>query len=198
MKEFNKETLQHALKKLPDAAPSPTDWLEIGQKMNDLPLKQALNTLPDFVAPEFNMEKKAAIIEQDLPQSFRLPKLPILTWRMAAAVLLFALSYYFIADKLLTRNSPDLHEEVVEVYEIPESSTNEEFSEIMQLCEAEAWVCEKPGFTDLKIDYQELDNAQSELVNAMQDYGENLNLIKQFNDIERRKALILNDLSLFI
>lgn len=68
----------------------------------------------------------------------------------------------------------------------------------MQICEVEAWACEKQGFQELKSDYKELENAQSELTTAMQTYGEDLNLIKQFNEIERCKVLILNDLSLFL
>ncbi len=199
MQDINQKTLSKALRKLPDYSPDNTSWEQIEQRLNDLPLKNALKSLPVYEAPAFNFEEKktAVIIEQEFPQKFWYSKLPKVSWKLAAAVLLFAVSYYFIADKFLTP-SPDVEQEIVEIYELPESTTDKEFSEIMQLCEAEAWVCEKPGFQDLKADYKELENAQAELTTAMQIYGQDLSLIKQFNDIERQKALILNDLSLFI
>lgn len=197
MKDINDKTLRDAFGKLPTYSPPDSEWNELSQALNDSSFKTALNALPAYEAPEFNSFKQAAIIEQNLPDTLKPLRLPKILLKAAAAVLLVGLLYYLITDKLFN-NSPHLQQEIVEEYDIPESSTNEEFVEIMQLCEAEAWVCDKPEFKDLKSDYQELDYAQSELVNAMNTYGEDLNLIKQFNDLERQKALVLNDLSLFI
>jgi hypothetical protein len=197
MKDINQNTLKDAFGKLPTHSPPDSEWSEINQKLNYKSLQKALDSLPVYAAPDFTLVEEIRVSEQKLTKIFEIPNWSKFALRTAATVLLFGSVYYFIADDSPI-NSPDLHEEIAEVYEIPESSTDEEFSEIMQLCEADAWVCEKPGFNDLKSDYQELENAQLELVNAMQTYGEDLNLIKQFNDIERRKALVLNDLSLFI
>lgn len=197
MHDINKKTLSDAFAKLPTYSPPTSQWSEINQALNDAPFKNAVKSLPTYAAPDLEMVKKVAIIEQEIPNDYWFLRLPKISLKAAAAVLIFGLLYYVIADKFLN-NSTDLKQEIVEIYALPESTTNEEFSEIMQLCEAEAWVCEKPKFKELKSDYKELENAQSELTAAMQTYGEDLNLIKQFNEIERQKALILNDLSLFI
>lgn len=197
MKEFNKRTLRNSLKKLPGFSPNEKSWNEIAQQISDVKLKQALNELPIHKAPEFESLKRAAIIEQDLPKTYSFPSFPKVAWRMAAAILLFGSVYYFVADKLLTKQ-PIFQEEMVEVYEIPESTTTADFDEIITYCEAETWICQQPEFTELKKDFMELDAAQTELSRAMESYGNDLNLIKQFNILERQKALILNDLSQFI
>lgn len=202
MKESNKQTLTNALKKLPDYQPEAKAWMDIQQGLKDQVLQKSILQLPNYQAPAFESGLKQAIIYQPTHDKTLIFKMPRLSLKLAAAVCLFTLSFYGIFTYLLPNFQMNGNQmivaESVEQLSIPEASTNADFEELIMLCKTGNYVCETGDFTSLTSDYQDLDAAQTELKHAMETYGENVNLLQQFNAIERQKAEILNELATYI
>lgn len=202
MKESNKQTLTNALKKLPDYQPEAKAWMDIQQGLKDQVLQKSILQLPNYQAPAFESGLKQAIIYQPTHDKTSIFKMPRLSLKLTAAVCLFTLSFYGIFTYLLPNFQMNGNQmivaESVEQLSIPEASTNADFEELIMLCKTGNYVCETGDFTSLTSDYQDLDAAQTELKHAMETYGENVNLLQQFNAIERQKAEILNELATYI
>lgn len=184
MKEHNKETLKKAFGTLPQEAPTEQAWGQIAYGLKNEILRKSLASLPEEQAPLTFEEIEAKIKGKKTNYWFRL----------AAAILVVSLfSIYWFGQK-----SPTLASEKTRGMIVPKSDTEDTYQEILKICEQETWLCENVKLNDLKADFTELSDAQQAIKQGIENYGANVQMLKEFNAIERKKAELLNEMVEYI
>lgn len=75
---------------------------------------------------------------------------------------------------------------------------NDAFALVDQLCRAQMPVCNLPEFKTLKTELDELTTAQNELRQALGLYADDPELVSQMVQLERERAVVLQQLMQFI
>lgn len=186
------------MKKLPEYSPQNIVWDRINEKMiiagQEEHLHRSLEQLPDYDPPATVWES----IEAGLPeeQQAKVKTLSIRRWAAVAAVFIaFSLAgiYIFNVNQNMAYVSVNYSEEKLPAafLEIDWDADEDAFEMVAAFCKTDNIVCKQPAFKVLTEELEELNVARAELKYAMDQYGNDPDLIAQLTEIEHERSDIL-------
>jgi len=189
--EQNKNNLTNAIRRLPESAPDEKLWDTIQEKLQEGRLNEALQRLPIYDPGPVNWESIAA----NLPR-----RRSHMTWWYAAAVLVIA----GLAAAWMYTKGPDhpveFSQEMADLRLQSDGQTETDlaYQRLESYCQTETLVCDRQDYKRLKDEYEKLYLASEQLHHAIGNYNTAPELVRQFNDIERQKTAVLNEMAKMI
>lgn len=182
--ESNKNNLKKAITRLPNYEPPDTIWGAINSELN---IKKQIHSLPKYSPTDTIWEN----INQQLPTKkasiFSLKK-----WAIAATII------FCLGINLWLYNRPTtapLRYAVENInHQLLEADWDEDeglFEEINAICQTKIYSCTIPEFQSLEAELQELDEAKSDLKQAINSFGKDTELISQLSEIELERTMVL-------
>nr|WP_295932497.1 hypothetical protein [uncultured Dyadobacter sp.] len=186
--ETNHKNLQNALRQLREYEPEERIWEGMRQKMNDAPLQAALAQMPEY-EPD---ERLWTLIN-------RRPVHRRFGWGYAAAAMI-VISAGLLLGKIKTGLPVSYTEEQVDVRLQTDTHlvTDEQYQKLKTYCETETLVCNSQDYRYLQQEYERLSSASEALQQAIGSFNTEPELMRQFNDVEQQKTLILNKMAKMI
>lgn len=202
MKEINKNTLKKAIVNLPVYAPKAILWDKINEELtiaeNEKGLHKTIEQLPSYNPPEQLWDNIESALEAE--QKPRARVFSIQRWAAVAAV--------FVAVTIGTwmfYNATNTEAEYVTVtYSEEKVATaflnvdweedEDAFKMVAEFCKSENVVCKQPAFKILTEELDELNAARNELKDAMDQYGNDPELIAQLTIIEHERSGLLKQI----
>ena len=190
--EYNKNTLQEAILKLPLQEPNENVWQEISQKLDEEPLQNALKNLSEYEPDErlWELIENKSVIRRHSP----------VAWWYAAASILIASSiglWMFRSDKTqLISYSEEIVDSRLQINK--EQVADHKYKQLKTYCETETLVCNNKDFKQLTQEYEKLRTASEQLKQAMGKYNTEPQLVRQFSIVEQEKAEVLNKMAKMI
>lgn len=190
--EQNHNNLKKALAGMRQYEPDENLWASLTEKLNEQRLHQALKLLPDH-------EPDAALWELISNKSPR-PMQSAFMWWCAASIL-------FIAGMLGIWTSVRENKPAVAYSEEKadprlrigaEQVTDVQYRKLKAYCEMETIVCNRLDYKNLQQEYERLSSAATQLEQAIGEYNTEPELIRQYNDVEQKKARVLNEMAKMI
>lgn len=190
--EINIEKLKSALEKLPAYEPSESTWTGIEANLTEIPLHISITKLPEYQPTDSLWDN----IEKEISKEQVISN----TWWIAAAVVMVVGSLgFWMAIQPKTASISYTEQTIDSRLQVDsEQDTDRQFQKLEAYCEEEALVCESKNFKRLKAEYETLNYAAEQLKNAMGEFNTEPELVKQFNNLEREKGDILNEMAKLI
>jgi len=187
--EKNHINLQNAVRRFPSYEPGNELWDAINENLLAQPLRQALSEMPAY-EPD---DKLWELIDRKNARQQRWK------WGYPAAILLAAVG---IARLMLPAGAQRIaySQETVD-QRLPmdaDAKTDQQYRILKTYCETETLVCNSTEYRSLQQEYERLSSASQQLVQAIGDYNTEPELLRQYNEIERQKADILNAMAKMI
>jgi len=190
--EYNHNTLQKAILKLPLQEPNENIWEEISQKLDEEPLQNALKNLSEYEPDKrlWELIENKSVIRRHSP----------VAWWYAAAAILIASS---IGLWMLQSNKTQIisySEEIADsrLQISKEQVADYQYQQLKTYCETETLVCNNKDFKQLTQEYEKLRTASEQLKQAMGKYNTEPQLVRQFSIVEQEKADVLNKMAQMI
>lgn len=190
--EQNRNNLKKALGGMQEYEPGENLWASLNEKLTEQRLRQALRQLPDHEPDEVLWE----LISRKSPR----PMQSAFLWWFAASVLFTAgiLGIWISVGK----NKPTVaysEEKADPRLRIgAEQVTDVQYQKLKAYCEAETIVCNSLDYKNLQQEYETLSSAATQLEQAIGEFNTEPELIRQFNDVEQKKARVLNEMAKMI
>jgi hypothetical protein len=195
-KEHNRETLQAAIRRLPQYAPAAPVWQRIEHQLeNDLVFQDAVQSLPTYAPPVAVWQRIAAGLEKPV----RMRRLrPAWFGAAAAAVVLLAVGTYWWYTQ-----TPELVEKVQLVYTETETRPatfkadwDEDETDIAALTKVYAQRAALANLNEsLLSELQELNQAKAAIKAMLTKYGNDPDLIRTIADLERQRSAIVKQMA---
>lgn len=205
MEERNPQTLQQAIRQLPELSPPSAVWSGIRRQLEhdqaDVPLKAALRELPLYNPPDALWVQIESAITEEMPAKRR--SLVRRLWpAVAAAAVISGLflvkpDLFFGSTQAVEYASARLvSEELVDPMLLERDWREDEqgFQFVEDLCNKKPFMCSNPDVQGLKLELAELTEAKSRLEVALGDYGTDLYLIQQLKEIELERTELLKEM----
>ena len=197
--EQNKKTLREALDGLPTYRAPAGGFEAIRQRVDpEAALHRAVADLPTYEPPPRVWQQIAAQLRAGR-RGARVRRLAIRSAvAAAAAVLLLVLIDPFGSGKAtelagtITYSTEVLDAPIDLMAGIDEDQ--EAYEEILAICTAHPFSCERDHFKALRSELEELNLAHEELRAALDDFGTEPELIAQLSDLERERSGILREM----
>jgi hypothetical protein len=189
--EQNRHILTSAIKRLPESGPDDKLWDSIQQKLHEDPLNEALKNLPVFAPGPVTWQA----ICSNLPGK----RASLTWWYVASAVLIASLAGAWMYTKGLDKDvefSQELADLRLQSSGQPE--TDLAYKKLETYCQTESLVCNMQDYKRLKAEYEKLNLASEQLHHAIGNYNTEPELVHQFNDVERQKTAVLNEMAKMI
>lgn len=187
--ETNHSNLQNAIRRFPVYEPDEEVWNGISHQLGCVPLRQALSEMPSY-EPD---DKLWELIERKTVRAQQRR-----WWYSAAAILLAAC----IGWQLMPQKSGRIaysQETMDERLQIEDGlKTDQQYRLLKTYCETETLVCNSNEYRSLQEEYERLKSASEQLQHAIGPFNTEPALLRQYNDIERQKADILNAMAKMI
>lgn len=186
--ETNYKTLQNAVRELREYEPDESIWEGMKQKMNDAPLQAALTQMREYEPDE---RLWTLISRQPVHRRFG--------WGYAAAAITL-ISAGLLLARIKTTLPVSYTEEQVDIRLQTDMHlvTDELYRKLKTYCETETLVCGSLDYQYLQQEYERLSSASEALQQAIGSFNTEPELMRQFNDVEQQKALILNKMAKMI
>jgi len=187
--EKNHITLENAVRRFPVYEPGEDVWNAINDNLLAQPLREALSDMPVY-EPDDRLwdliQRKNA-----KQQSWK--------WGFTAAMLLMGAG---IAWLMLPAGPPRVaytQEQVDGRLQMEaDVKTDQQYRILKTYCETETVVCNSREYRSLQQEYERLSSASDLLAQAIGDFNTEPELLRQYNEIERQKADILNAMAKMI
>jgi phosphoglycerate-specific signal transduction histidine kinase len=188
--EQNKHILINAIKRLPEFGPDDKLWDSIQQKLQEGRLNEALQNLPVYAPSELTWEN----ISANLPRK----RVSMSWWYAASVALIVSLAAWMYENELdkQIQFSQEMADIRLQAGEQPE--TDLAYQKLQAYCQTETLVCERQDYRRLKDEYEKLHLASEQLFHAIGNYNTEPALVRQFNEVERQKAAVLNEMAKMI
>lgn len=187
--EKNHIKLENAIHRFPAYEPGDEVWSGINENLLDQPLREALSGMPAY-EPD---DKLWELIGRKNVQQRRWK------WGYAAAMIFLAAGIAWLMLPTGPQRIAYSQETVDERLQMDsEVKTDQQYRVLKTYCETEALVCNSTEYRSLQQEYERLRSASQQLVQAIGDYNTEPELLRQYNDIERQKADILNAMAKMI
>jgi len=183
-KELNKNNLKKAITRLSTYEPPKNVWRAIDNELN---LQKNIKALPQYTPNDELWEN----INQQLPAK-RTSIFSIKKWAIAATIL-FCVGVNFWWYQQTNTTSLSYALETVEQQLLAADWDDDEllFDEINTICQTKTYSCTIPEFQLLKTELKELNDAKSDLKQAINSFGKDTDLIHQLSEIELERTIIL-------
>ena len=187
--DINHKTLKKAVTQLPTYPPPDEIWLAMDKELN---LQKGIGQLPEHEPPKLVWES----IEANLVKHAESAK-PRLFWRkrwsIAASFLLLIGASWWVMNQAKTTESFQYAQETIDVQllEADWDEDGEALAQIEAICKAKAYTCALPEFQQLEQELEELNEAKSDLKQAIEDFGKDTQLIAQLSEVELERTTIL-------
>jgi hypothetical protein len=187
--EKNHNNLQNTIRRFPSYEPEDEVWDAILTELQAAPLRQALARMHGY-EPD---DKLWDLIERKNVRKGR-----VKWWYAAAAALLLTGLAWFMWPRQAPRIA--YSQEVVDQRLQVEGTlkTDQQYQVLKAYCETETLVCNSPQYKTLQEEYVRLSSASGQLQQAIGSFNTEPELLRQYNDIERQKADILNAMAKMI
>lgn len=200
MKEQNHDTLQRAIRELPQYSPGEAVWLSLEQALDaeraEEPLREAIQSLPTY-APQVDVWDR---IEQELAQLVRKPLFVRRWMQLASAAALVGVAVA-LAVWLNLSSGADVQETVTYAQAEQAESTSADWDADDALIAgvADAYA-QRASFLqnegrNLLSELEELDEAKAEIKAMMQKYGTDAQLVQNIVDIERERTEVVKQMA---
>lgn len=205
MIELNHNTLSQSLRHLPAHTPPESLWdrletaLEEGADSNHTVLAAAVAELPrlepsplTWLSIEHELEQQASPLARPRAPRYRI-------WVYVASGVAASVALVVAAFAFFSGQSGDKIDYSVEPLTVSEetSSTNKEESALQLLfkkCESDKTLCANAEFARLRAELDELDDAKTQLQQALGRYGNDPTLKAQLEQVEQERTLIIHQL----
>ncbi len=199
MREENKHILIEALQNLPEYSPKEHVWdtidIELTKEEQETKLTDAVKQLPDYRPPTSVWDNIASGLDQDAEKTK--PTARLFTLKRIANV-----AAVFVAvtiGALLFYNNNSIGEEQITIafseekvassfLNIDWEEDEDVFAMVAEICKTETVLCKQPDFKILTDELEELNAARAELKTAMENYGNDPELIAQLTAIEHERT----------
>ena len=164
----------------------------LDQLIEELNLQKGIGQLPEHEPPKLVWES----IEVNLVKHAENAK-PRLFWRKrwstAASFLLLIGASWWAMNQAKTTESFQYAQETIDVQllEADWDEDGEALAQIEAICKAKAYTCALPEFRQLEQELEELNEAKSDLKQAIEDFGKDTQLIAQLSEVELERTTIL-------
>jgi hypothetical protein len=188
--EKNRSTLKQAISQLPQYEPAKNVWDRIATNLGQSSAedRRPLDQLPAYTPPPTVWNGISRALEADKKEKSR-PRLAYLKprWQQAAAALalLIGAGIWLMREPAPRIQMAYAQEEVSQFGE--RIDWNEEEASFERI-EKELAAANRPELNLLKEELTELTEAKQDVVEMMQSYGQDPNLINQLGDIERERS----------
>jgi len=181
---LNKNSLKKAITRLPNYEPPEAIWMAIDSELN---LKEGIEALPQYTPTNELWEN----INQQLPTKktklFSLKK-----WAIAATILLgVGINFWFYQQSPTTSLSYALETIDPQLLQADWDEDEQLFDEISAICQMKTYSCTVPEFQLLETELEELNEAKSDLKQAIHSFGKDTDLINQLSKIELERTAVL-------
>lgn len=214
MLEHNHHLLKAALKKLPVHSPKDRLWdaidMELTAGEHDVNLQVAVSGLPQHKAPDSiwsNIEDSLDKDQQSVLEPVSIQESPkrrtqvfsITRWAAAAGIFLtFAAGAWLLKDTFAEREyvtvSYSEEKAVAQFLSVDWEEDEDAFAVVEELCEMNATLCEQEDFRILTDELTALNEARDQLKLAMDQYGNDPELIAQLTAIEHDRTDLLKNI----
>ncbi len=192
--ETNPIILKKTVTQLPIYEPPNEVWSVIA---NELDLQKKLQTLPNHPPKEFVWET----IEMNLAKSASRTQSSGSTQRIflvkrlgIAASILFMLGIsWWIMTDAFTQNKFQYTQETINAQLLVADwdEDGEALTQIKAICEVKNYACTAPEFQQLEQELNELNEAKSDLKQAIDDFGKDTQLIAKLSEVELERTVVL-------
>jgi len=187
--EKNHSNLQTAISRFPVYEPGEQVWDYINAQLEEQPLRKALAELPGYEPDErlWNLIDAGNVRRQRWK------------WGYVAAALLVAAgigSIFVPSGPGRIAYSQEMVDERLQVGD--ELKTDQQYQLLKTYCDTETLVCDSREYKTLQQEYEMRSDAAERLSKAIGDYNTEPGLMKQYNEIERQKTDILNEVAKMI
>ena len=200
MKELNRNTLQRAIRELPQYTPGEAVWASLEQALeaeqSEAALQEAIHKLPTY-APKDDLWGR---IEQALAQPARKPLYVRRRVQLASAAVL-AGAVLALVVWLNMPNDPGVQEQITYAQtaqaQSPKADWDADDALIANVAQAYA---QRASFLqtngrDLLSELEELNEAKAEIKAMMQRYGRDAQLIEHIIEIERERTQVVKQMA---
>jgi hypothetical protein len=189
--EKNQDILKDALSKLPQYVPGDGVWAALDQELNEQPLKSAVQALPEYEPDDklWTMISHGPVVR----------KTAFFRQCAAAIVLLAGVAGVWFIGKKSGKQVAFTQETVDERLQArADLVTDQQYEKLKAYCETETLICTSKDYKRLQNEYEALEGAAAQLQQAIGNYNTEPDLVRQFANIERQKAEVLNEMAKMI
>lgn len=200
MKELNHDTLQRAIRELPQYSPSEAVWASLEQALeaaqSETALQEAIHGLPTY-APKPDVWER---IEQELEQPVRKPLFVRRGVQLASAAVL-AGAVLALVIWLNMSNDTRTQEKIVYAQAEQAAAPNADWdADDALIANVAAAYAQRASFLqtegrDLLSELEELNEAKAEIKTMMQRYGRDAQLIENIIEIERERTEVVKEMA---
>ncbi len=188
--ERNHSTLKEALQKLPQYAPPPSVWEEVGQALDkERPLRQAIRQLPAYSPPPSVWETIEESLEKKQPQRTWL--VPIRAWAAAASVALLLGAFFLWPDGDPALKIEYAYEQTAEHTGLLNNDWDEDEALIRTVSREfsqDPVTRRHPEYHSMLEEWEELGDARTEIKDMIELYGKDARLIRQLVKVEQERS----------
>jgi hypothetical protein len=200
--EQNKATLKKAILALPSYQPPEGLWNDIEQQLDDsAALDAAIETLPEYHPPAQVWENISEALEQPSPQ----PRLRVLSSfflsraAAVAAVITAAFLGYLVIDRENDATVSYAETTVIETEVRIDYQEDEPMIQMVSQNFEESPVAQQQeNYDHLLSELKELNQAKEAILDMIDSYGEDPQMIKELADIERSRTDVVMKMARFI
>jgi len=198
-RDKNHMTLKKAVTQLPPYQPPDDIWLALDKELN---LQKGVHQLPKHQPPdlvwetiELNLVESASIpiaigtiSGSTRSRLFWLKKLSI----AASFLLLIGISWWAMNQSTVTKQFQYTKETIdATLLEADWDEDGEALAQIEAICKAKIYTCALPEFQQLEQELAELNEAKSDLKQAIDNFGKDTQLIAKLSEVELERTTIL-------
>ncbi len=182
--ELNKNILKQAITRLPEYQPPNEIWAAID---TNLDFKEKLDALPEYTPAVEVWEKINHQLLTKKTTAFSLKK-----WAIAATVLLcLSITFWWYIRPTTAPLQYAIENIDQQLFEVDWDEDESLFEEISAICQTKNYSCTIPEFQLLEKELQELNEAKSDLKQAINSFGKDIELISQLSEIELERTAVL-------
>jgi len=193
--EINHPILKKAVTRLPTYQPPDEIWLALDKELN---LQKGLQQLPEHQPSELVWETIESNLAENASRTwssgstqhrlFWLKRLSI----AASFLLLIGIVWWRLNQTGTTQQFQYAEETIdVQLLEADWDEDGEALAQIEAICKAKAYTCALPEFQQLEEELAELNEAKSDLKQAINNFGKDTQLIAKLSEVELERTTVL-------
>ena len=193
MREKNNATLKNTIQELPQYYPPGEVWAAIDRVLTqDDQIQESIEQLPSYTPPAFVWEK----IDAELTP---LPRIVRKRWyQLAAAILVGVLGaaalLWSLSSSEITYSYAEADLPAFPISNADWSEDDATIASLMSSYQSNPLIADHPHFSEYQNEYNELMDARSEVLQMMNRYGMDHDMVRQIKNIELARNKVIQKL----